>query len=130
MKRTMPARKLAEWITLAVSTVTILALVAYLLFEFAAPASPFVELVATPLFSDAQKVGESFVLPIDIENRGRRTVALATFRITIAGANGEEYEHIELQYLARTSKQRIYKYLAREPKRGNVRIVPGYYRLE
>jgi uncharacterized protein (TIGR02588 family) len=130
MKRRMPVRKLAEWVTLIVSSATIVALIAYLLFEFAAPASPYVELVATPLFGNAQKVGESFVLPIDIENRGSRTVALATFRITIAGPSGEEHEHIELQYLARTSKQRIYKYLAREPKSANVRIVPGYYRLE
>ena len=130
MKRPMPVRKLAEWITLIVSAATIIGLIVYLLFEFAAPDSPYVELVATPSVDEARKVGESFVLPIDIENRGGRTVALATFRITSAGANGEEHEHVELQYLARTSKQRIYMYLARDPKIANVRITPGYYRLE
>ena len=45
------ARKLAEWVTLGVSSATILGLMTYLVLDLTEPDSPYVELVATPTYA-------------------------------------------------------------------------------
>lgn len=130
MKRKVPGRKLAEWITLIVSSATILGLIAYLVMDIFTPASNHIELAATPVYGEAARAGNRFVLPIEIENRGGKTVAYASFSIAITGPDGKESETFELKYLAGNSKRRIYKYLPRDPKDVRIDLVPVYYTLE
>jgi uncharacterized protein (TIGR02588 family) len=125
-----PVRKLAEWITLAVSGATILGLIAYLAVDLTTPASPYVELVATPLHAAARRTGERFVLPIAIANRGGKTVSYASFRIDVAGKAGERTETVEVEYLARDSTQHVYLLLEDDPASAKIRITPVYYRLD
>lgn len=130
MKRKLSSRKLAEWITLLVSAGTILALIVYLIFDLTTPASPYIELVARPLPAEAKQVGDRYVLPVEIENRGQKTIGYASFRIVITAPHGTQTDSIELQYLAKNSRTRIYKYLERDPKHSRIDISPIYYKFE
>ena len=126
----MPVRKLAEWVTLGVSSATILGLMTYLVLDLTEPDSPYVELVATPMHAEARRVGERFVLPIDIANRGSRTVSHASFSVAVAGIDSGRNETIEVDYLARESTQRVYKFVDRDPASAKVTVTPVYYRLD
>jgi uncharacterized protein (TIGR02588 family) len=125
-----PFRTIAEWITLAVSGATIVGLIAYLVADLTTPASPYVELVATPLPTAARRSGDRFVLPIAIANRGGKTVSYASFRIDVAGKAGPRTETVEVEYLARDSTQHVYLVLEEDPASAQVRVTPGYYRLD
>ena len=125
----MPVRKLAEWVTLGVSSATILGLMTYLVLDLTEPDSPYVELVATPMHAEAQRVSERFVLPIDIANRGSRTVSHASFSVAVAGSERGN-ETVEVEYLARESTQRVYKFVDRDPASAKVMVTPVYYRLD
>ena len=125
----MPVRKLAEWVTLGVSTATILGLTTYLVLDLTETDTPYIELVATPLHAQARRVGERFVVPIEIENRGNRTVTYASFSVAVAGSEARA-ETVEVEYLARESTQRVYKFVERDPASAKVTVTPVYYRLD
>ena len=126
MKRALSSRKLAEWITLLVSVTVIASLIVYLAFDLTRTTSPYVELVARPAVDEVSKAGDRYVLPVDIHNRGR-AVARANIRIVLSG--GEQHD-VQIEYLGRGSKTRIYKYLDRDPRGARLTVTPTDYSLD
>ena len=124
MKRTLPKRKLAEWITLVTSIVVILSLVVYLVHDLLSPASPYVEILARPAYAEVSRAGSRYVLPIDIESRADRAVARVNVRIAQAGAQPDD---VEIQYLGKRSTVRIYRYLDQDPRTLKIEIAPTHY---
>ena len=126
MKRWMSSRKLAEWITLLVSSSVLVALIVYLALDLTRTASPYVELIARPALAEVEKAGDRYVLPIDVHNRGR-AVARANIRIAL---DGSENHDIGIEYLGKGSKTRVYKYLDRDPRAVRLTVTPTHYALD
>ena len=130
MKRTIAPRKLAEWTTLILSITVIGALTVYLILDLRSPASPYVELAVRAEYGEVRQVGNRYVLPIDIENKGDKAVGRANIRITIHGSQGTQTDDFEIQYLGKRSKTRIYRYFERDPRALKVEISPTHYAFE
>ena len=98
-RRTLPPRTLAEWTTLVLSITVIGALIVYLVMDLRSPASPYVEIAVRSEYGEVRQVGNRYVLPIDIENKGDKAVGRANIRITIHGSQGPPTDDFEIQYL-------------------------------
>ena len=123
-------RKLAEWMTLLVSAAILIGLIIYLVLDVTYPASPYVELEVNALRDQVQKAGSRFVLPIEIHNKGERTIAYASLRVDVAIGNEAEKENVEVEFLGRKSKTRIYKYFDSDPRSLKIGVTPVYYKFE
>ncbi|HTE20375.1 MAG TPA: hypothetical protein VK689_18580, partial [Armatimonadota bacterium] len=64
-----PARTLAEWVSLGISILLIVALAGYLLRAAARGDDPYVPTEVRPLLDQARQVGGAFILPVEIANQ-------------------------------------------------------------
>lgn len=122
-----PSRKLAEWITLILSALVVFSVVIYLVWDLSTPNSSIIEIEAKALVSEAQKKGNYFVLPIEVHNRGQKTISMVKLEVQLSGSKKAQSEEMEIQYLGRDSKQRVYMYLSEEPKSQEIQVRPIYY---
>lgn len=111
-------RQLAEWVSLAVSTALILALVVFLVHAgLTSPQGLAVpEVQALP--DRAQQQGGAWILPVRVKNGGRQMLGDlgVELRYTPPGAPEPERVEATIDYLGKHSEQEVYFYVPSDPR--------------
>ena len=124
-------RKLAEWVSLGVSALLILALATYLVLQARRGNDPYVPAEARPLLDQVRQVGTMFILPVEITNGGRRTLRALKVEVTHQGPDGkDESQELDLDYLGERSTQKVYLYFDRHPRDLKVEAKPLHYQVD
>jgi uncharacterized protein (TIGR02588 family) len=125
-------RKFAEWVTLGVSVVLVLAVAAYLFLEAVKEHPAAVPVTVRVLTEEVQEVEGTFVVPVEVMNRGERTLKELTIKVTFAGGStgGQEPGDITIDYLGEKAKERVYLYLDVHPRELRIAARPLSYQLE
>jgi len=81
---------------------------------------------------ESAAVGERFVLPFDVQNRGERTLTLLAIELSYRDSRGRPVsEKIELKYLGEESRQTVYLYTKDDPRTlRELEARPAYYQLD
>jgi|GEM_PF-4680592 uncharacterized protein (TIGR02588 family) len=123
----LPSRKLAEWITLVISAVVFLSVVFFLVLDLSETPSEYLEITATPLFSQIKKQGKLYILPLEVRNSGIQTLTAVKVRVSFGAKDQSAQEDIEIQYLPRQSAQKVYLNFERDPRLLDLKAKPVYY---
>ena len=129
-RRASAGRKLAEWVTLAVSCVLVFGLAAFLLVQALKPHSKFVAVRATPRFEHVEKQGSQYFLPIEIENRGQRTIREVNIEVKWVEQGKAQSRDVLVNYLGEKSRQTTIVILERDPQSLRIEAAPTFYRLD
>ena len=131
-RRLRGPRKFAEWVSLAVSIVIIVTLAGYLLYEAVTGGGPIVPAEARVRLDQVSRAGERYVVPVEVSNRGERTMRDAKVEVTHKPSPDmpPQTQDFTIDYLAERSSQTIYIYFDRDPAQLDVRATVLHYRLE
>ena len=125
-----PARKLAEWVTMGISMLLILGLAGYLVFQGFQPAPPYIPAEVRALMQQVRQDGERYILPVEVANRGNRTLRDLKVEVTYLGPEGKETQDFLIDYLGERSQQNLFFYFDRHPAELQVETQPVSYRLD
>jgi uncharacterized protein (TIGR02588 family) len=120
--------KLAEWLVLGISLVLLLSVVVFLMRRALQRSDPFIRVETRFLMSEARKVGDQYILPVEVHNPGSRTIS--QLKIRVSAGDPDEAREIEIKYLAENSTTRLYLPFQSEPARMGVQAKPLYYRTD
>jgi len=78
------------------------------------------------------QVGAVFILPVEVENSGERTLRDLTVELTYTPSGEQEPRKAEatIDYLGQRARQKIYFYLNHDPRQMQVKVRPLHYRLD
>jgi uncharacterized protein (TIGR02588 family) len=125
------ARKLAEWVTMGLSVLVVAGVAGVLGYQATREKHAFVPAEMTPLLEEVREVNGQYILPLEVKNRGRRTLHGFKARVTSHPAQGPpEEREFEIDYLGEGATQKTYLYFDRHPRDLRVRAQPLGYRLE
>lgn len=131
MSTSRAPRRLAEWVTFGISLALVLGLAAYLGWSMRQPVSDVVVARVIPLFDEVSERDGRFVLPIEVDNPGARTVRDLQVRVEYRGQGGQrESMQILIDYIGQTSEQVVYAYFHEDPRTLAVRAEPISYRVD
>ena len=125
-------RTLAEWVSLGVSCLLIVGLAGFLVYEMARGNDPY-NLARTAVRANAARQVEAvFILPVDVENTGRRTLRDLEVELTYTPPGKQQPERATktIDYLGEGSTQTLYFYLDHDPRQMPVHVRPLHYRLD
>ena len=124
-------RRLAEWVSFAVSLALVLGVVAHLLWRMREPVTEVVSARVTPQLAQVSEQSGRFVLPLAIENPGARTVRDLQVRVNYRGARGAtESMELLIDSVGQSSEQLVYIYFDDDPRSLSVRAEPISYRVD
>jgi uncharacterized protein (TIGR02588 family) len=130
-KRASMRRKTAEWITTAGSVLVVVAVAAFLLYEIVGPDSPYVPVSIRPRLDQVERRDERWLLPVEVENRGRRTLQGFKAEVTYEAPAGDRgRREIEIDFLGEGSVQRHYVSLDRDPRQLRIEARPLSYHVD
>lgn len=130
-KRASTRRKLAEWFTLGASAVVVLGVAGLLVREALGSDSPYVEIAMEPRLEEVEPRAGRWLLPVDVENRGQRTLQDFKSEIVFDGENGaHEVREIEIDFLGESSTHRHYVFLDADPRSLRIVAHPLGYRVD
>lgn len=125
-------RKLAEWVTLGLSVLLVLAIAGLLVYGGMKEHPPAVPVEVRVLAAQAQEVSGRYVVPVEVRNLGRRTLKDLTVRVDSTAPDGTNAPagDVTIDYLAARAVQKIYLYFERHPRDLRIDVRPFSYRLE
>jgi len=123
-------RQLAEWVTLLASSVLVFGLAGFLVVQALQPHSKYVPVRATPRFEHIEKQGKQYFLPIEVENRGRRTIREVNIEVKWSEAGKPQSRDVPIDYLGEQSSQTAIVIFDADPKLLRIQAAPTYYRLD
>lgn len=130
-RRDGAGRRLAEWVSLAVSGLLLLSLAGYLLLQALRPGTPYVVAETRPLLEQVHRKGSTFVLPLEVTNPGTRTQRDLKVEVRFRSAEGQwETRELQFDYLGQESRRTVYLYFDRHPRELQVEARPVHYRLD
>ncbi len=126
--------RFAEWVTLLVSILILLAITVAIVIEIARGDSPFLQVEAKLLLNEAEQVNGKHVVPLEVVNLGRRTMAELRVDVIHEGAkpgSGEDSRRVEFTYLSPGARQKAYLYFEQDPEtlRGLI-AKAAFYRVD
>ena len=123
-------RKLAEIISLTLSTLVLLGIFGYLAYEgFTRKPKDFLEVETRVLKEQIRKEGQYFVLPIEVANQGDRTPSMMTFTVTSSLTEKKVERSFEIQYLMRRDKRTVYILFEDDPSEASIEVHPTSYQF-
>jgi uncharacterized protein (TIGR02588 family) len=125
------ARKLAEWITLSASIILVAAVAGYLLYDWTRPQQPSVPVEVRVLSNDARLEAGRYVVPIEVRNRGNRT--LHNLKLHVYWKSTESITtmgEFSVDYLGERAHETAYLYFDRHPRDLEIEVRPFAYQLE
>jgi uncharacterized protein (TIGR02588 family) len=129
--RRATGRRLAEWVTLGVSAVLVAGVAGFLLYGALQEQPPFVPVDVRVLTELAREDGGRYIVPVELRNRGRRTVKDLQVRVRYESAGGgKESGDFTVDYLGDRATQKVYLYFDRHPRDLRVDATPFAYQLE
>lgn len=125
-------RRIAEWVTLGLSILIVTVLAAYLVYHAVREDSRFVPVEIRPLLDQARSEGGRYILPVEIQNNGRRTLVDFTAEITYGGggAGKQQRQEIKIDFLAERARATRYLYFDADPRGLGVKATPLHYGLQ
>ncbi len=124
-------RRLAEWISLGVSVVLLVATASYLVVQGLRGQSAFVPVTVTVLENEAATVASQYILPIEVHNLGQQTIRAFTGEISIPLSDDETESHeFTIDYLGVRAREKVYVYFDHDPRCRDVRAKPLTYQVE
>lgn len=125
------ARTIAEWVTLALSSLLILSLAGYLVYEASRTNEPAVPVQVRAEFAEARQVDGRYILPVKIANRGRRTVQDLKIQVQYQPPDSAaETTDLQIDYLGEQSGTEAYLYFDHPPETLQIKLRPASYRLD
>jgi uncharacterized protein (TIGR02588 family) len=114
-------RSVAEWSTLAVSSLIVLGLIGltsyFYLISSTAPATVEVE----PRLSETYQAGGRFYLPVTVRNSGGETGEEVRVRVNVTDpAGGQEVAEFQIQFLAGGGSSRAVVAFGSDPRQGQI----------
>lgn len=124
-------RTVAEWVSLVTSALLLLGVVVFLVSDGLREPPPFVPAETRPRIDHARRVGDQYVVPIEVRNGGDRTLRSLEIEATYRTADGkEETQELTLDYLGEGSTTTLYLYLDQEPGRAELEVRPAHYQSD
>ncbi len=124
-------RRLAEWISLGVSGVLLLATASYLVVQGLRGQSAFVPVSVKILENEVAASEAQYILPIEVHNLGEQTIRAFTGEISITLTENETEAHeFALDYLGVGARERVYVYFEQDPRGRDVKAKPLTYQVE
>jgi uncharacterized protein (TIGR02588 family) len=124
-------RKVAERVTLGISGAIVLGVAGFLVFEMVRADGPFVAADVRPLVDQARHAHGRYILPVEVRNRGGRTLqdfrGEVTYRVPDGTAERREFR---IDFLGEHATQTVYVYSAHDPRGLRVDAQPLDYRVE
>jgi uncharacterized protein (TIGR02588 family) len=121
------ARRLAEWVTLILSVLIVAGLAGYLVQQGMVGDPETVPITAVPDVDGVQRLGEAFVLPIEVKNSGRKS--LKGLQLEVSSPDGTTVD-VQIDYLGQHSTQTVYTIVKSDPRQAPVQVQPRVYTLE
>jgi uncharacterized protein (TIGR02588 family) len=123
-------RRLAEWVSFAISLSLVLGVAAHLLWRMREPVTELVSARVTPQLDHVTEQSGRFLLPIAIENPSGRTVRDLQVRIEYRGARGTESMDLLIDYIGQSSEQVVYTYFRKDPRTLSIHAEAISYRVD
>jgi uncharacterized protein (TIGR02588 family) len=124
-------RRLAEWLTFAISAALVLALMAHLTWRLREPVDDVAFAHVVLHRAEVREQDGRFALPIEIENPSRRAMRDVLIRVRRPGPdNTRELVDVLVDYLGQRSSQTIYVYSSADPRSGAVDAEAISYRVD
>lgn len=120
-RSSLDVRSWAEWVTLAMSALIVLGIVALTTYFFlTAPASP-AAVEVEPRLGETYQTGARFYLPIRVTNTGGATGEDVRVRVTLTAAGGQrETAEVLIPFLAGGGSTRAVVAFGSDPRQGQV----------
>lgn len=125
------ASQLGEYISLVISTVILLFVGGYLIWNIIDASTPYVIVKAEAAQEEAVPMGGRYIMPVEIENKSDKTLELLRLIVRVpenAGLVNEQ--EIEVDYLSRHSSQTLYVYLNAPLTKDQIQLQPVYYKIK
>ena len=114
-------RTTAEWVTLAVSILIVLALAMLVLFQYVAQGTRPPEIEIKPLQQETRHIGDKYYLPISVTNNGEKAVESVEVELELT-VSGEEPETVafNIPFLAGLGSDEYTVVLSSDPQAGEL----------
>lgn len=123
-------RKVAEWVTLGLSVVIVTGLAGYILYQALREDAPYIPAEVRPLMDQVGREGGKYFLPVEVHNRGRRTLRDFRAELTYRTTDGkQETRDIKIDFLAERARETRYFYFDQDPRGLQVEARPLGYGL-
>ena len=114
-------RSVAEWVTLGVSSLIVVALLALTTYFYVTASSDPVIIEVEPRMAETYQAAGRYYLPVTVHNRGGETGADVKVRVTLAGADGrQETAELQVQFLAGGGAGHGVVSFVGDPRRGQI----------
>lgn len=126
-----PALKLAEWVSMLLGLLLVAGVAGYLVVEAVREQAAFIPVQVNAYVDEAQQVDHGYVLPLEIVNRGHRTIH--RFRGSVAWhAAGSDVQRreIEIDYIGERASQRAFIVMQQDPRSVDVQTEVHSYLLD
>jgi uncharacterized protein (TIGR02588 family) len=124
---------LAEWVSFGVSCLLIAGLAAFLVYEIVKRNDAYVVPRIVVRTDAVRQLEAVFILPVEVENTGRRTLRDLEIELTYTPPGNQQPEkkaEKTFDYLGEGAKQTLYFYLDHDPRQVPVHVRPLHYRLD
>jgi uncharacterized protein (TIGR02588 family) len=124
-------RKLAEWVTLSLSALTVAGVAAFLVYEALRGDPPLVPVHVRVLADQAQRAAGRYVVPVEVRNDGRQTLKDLKVQVRYRSPDGKpQTNDFLIDYLGEGTRQKVYLYFDRHPSELQVEAEPLAYQIE
>lgn len=126
--RDIGGRTPAEWTSLIVSSLALLAVLGPLVYLYLSGRVQPPIIVVTPELNQVEHRGEYYYLPVKVQNTGTRTAADVWVRLTHEPPEGEqETVHFQVGFLAGKAYERALVVFRRDPREGELEHVGSFF---
>jgi uncharacterized protein (TIGR02588 family) len=121
-------RTTAEWVTLGISTLIVLALAGLVVFQAITQGTRPPQIEIEPLTEEVKQVGESYYLPISVTNSGDKAVEAVEVEVELR-VEGDEPETIgfTVQFLAGLETDTHTVILSGDPRSGELTFTTSFH---
>ena len=125
-------RKVAEWVTLCASILLIASVAGYLVYDLLRPQRPTVPVEVRVLTDQARAEGDLYVVPMEVHNRGSRTLSDLKVLVNWQSRGGGETKRqdVTIQYLGEGASTKAYLYFDQHPRELHINAQPFGYQLQ
>jgi uncharacterized protein (TIGR02588 family) len=120
-------RKLAEWITLAISVVIVGGVAVYLIYQSTQDHPPQVPARVELKLDELVQQNGQYIVPVEVTNNGRRTIQDFTGTLTQPSVKDREFK---IDFLGERASQKVYFYFDQDPRQLQLAAQAASYRLE
>jgi uncharacterized protein (TIGR02588 family) len=124
-------RLVAEWVTMGISAAIILGVAGFLVWQGMNQESVFVPAEVKVRLDQTVERGGRYVVPVVVENLGRRTLKDFKVRVSFKAESGErESDDLVVDFLGERATEVLYVYFERDPRELGVEARVFSYALE